>query len=92
MTLEQIKSSIAFGKFSFTELREIGQALQYAQSQLTKTVRNNVMLGDNVNWVSNKNPNGNCGTVVKIGRKFVDVRTASGTVWKVPANMLNINV
>jgi small-conductance mechanosensitive channel len=88
-TIQEINRAIINGKFTNDELSSIIDAVKFNRSQLTKTVKRGLVLGDNVSFNSNKLGRNVQGTVTKIAIKYVTVRTSAG-LWKVPANMLEV--
>ena len=89
ITVQEINRAIINGKFTNDELSSIIDAVKFNRSQLTKTVKRSLMLGDNVNFNSSKLGRNVTGVVTKIAIKYVTVRTNAG-LWKVPANMLEV--
>ena len=89
LTVQEINRAIINGKFTNDELSSIIDAVKFNRSQLTKTVKRNLTLGDNVNFNSSKLGRNVTGVVTKIAIKYVTVRTTTG-LWKVPANMLEV--
>ena len=89
LTVQEINRAIINGKFTNDELSSIIDAVKFNRSQLTKTVKRNLTLGDNVNFNSSKLGRNVTGVVTKIAIKYVTVRTTAG-LWKVPANMLEV--
>jgi hypothetical protein len=88
-SIQQVNSSIMFGKWTDVELRSMADAIRFAQTNLRKRVKASLFVGDKVRWVSSKNPGGARGTVKKIAIKYVTVTNdKDGTLWKIPANML----
>ena len=90
MDIKQVNSAIMFGNFTDVELSSILNAVQFARANLRQQVKRSLTLGTTVRWTSTKNPRGEQGTVAKIAHKYVTVRTGSGMLWKVPANMLEV--
>lgn len=88
-TVQEINRAIINGKFTNDELSSIIDAVKFSRSQLTKTVKRSLTLGDNVNFNSSKLGRNVTGVVTKIAIKYVTVRTNAG-LWKVPANMLEV--
>ena len=89
ITIQEINRAIMQGNFSNDELSSIIDAVKFNRSQLTKTVKRNLALGDSVNFNSSKLGRNVTGVVTKIAIKYVTVRTVNG-LWKVPANMLEV--
>lgn len=89
MDINQINSAIMFGNWSNTELDSVANAIKFARAQMVKQNKRAITLGSTVRWTSQKNPQGMQGTVTKIARKYVTVKTGL-TSWRVPANMLEV--
>jgi hypothetical protein len=88
-SIQQVNSAIMFGTWTDVELRSMADAIRFAQSSLRKRVKSSLFVGDKVRWSSSKNPRGATGTVKKIAIKYVTVsKDNDGTLWKIPANML----
>ena len=85
----EISRAIIAGQFTNDDLTNITEALKFARAQLGKRTKASLAMGDNVNFHNGKQGRDYTGTVVKIARKFVTVRTTSG-LWRVPANMLTV--
>jgi small-conductance mechanosensitive channel len=90
VNIQQINSAIMFNTWTDAELTSMIDAVKFARSGLQKQTIRSLRLGSTVRWTSPKNPRGESGTVEKIAIKFVTVRTATGTRWKVPASMLEV--
>jgi hypothetical protein len=89
--IQQLNRSIMFGTWTDVELRSMADAIRFAQTSLRKQVKRSLDVGVQVRWISSKNPSGATGTVKKIAVKYVTVRhDRDGTLWKIPANMLEI--
>ena len=86
-TIQQINHAIMFGQLTDLELRSVIDAVKFARSSLTKSVKYTLRIGDTVNFTSSKTGRNVTGTVMKIAIKYVTVKTVDG-LWKVPANML----
>ena len=89
LTIQEINRVIMHGSFTNDELTSIIDAVKFNRSQLSKTVKRSLMLGDNVNFNSAKLGRNVTGVVTKIAIKYVTVRTVNG-LWRVPANMLEV--
>ena len=89
LTIQEINKSIMYGSFTNDELSSIIDAVKWNRSQLVRTVKRGLALGDNVNFNSAKLGRNVTGVVTKIAIKYVTVRTVNG-LWKVPANMLEV--
>jgi hypothetical protein len=89
--IQQLNRSIMFGTWTDVELRSMADAIRFAQTNLRKQVKRSLDVGVQVRWISSKNPTGATGTVKKIAVKYVTVKhDRDGTMWKIPANMLEI--
>ena len=88
-TIQQINSSIMFGNFTNDQLDSVISAIKYARSQLGKSMKQGLRVGDKVEFYSSKRGITVTGTVSKIAIKYITVNSASG-LWKVPANMLKV--
>jgi hypothetical protein len=89
LTIKEINQAIMFGSFTSAELISIGDAIKFNRAQLNKQVKQSVTLGTKVKFTSNRNGMTYTGTVRKIAIKFITVDTGQ-TLWKVPANMLEV--
>jgi uncharacterized protein YvpB len=89
LTIKEINQAIMFGSFTSAELISIGDAIKFNRAQLNKQVKQSVTIGTNVKFTSNRNGMTYTGTVRKIAIKFITVDTGQ-TLWKVPANMLEV--
>jgi len=89
LTIKEINSAIMFGSFTSAELISIGDAIKFNRAQLNKQVKQSVTIGTNVKFTSNRNGMTYTGTVRKIAIKFITVDTGQ-TLWRVPANMLEV--
>jgi hypothetical protein len=89
MDINVVKSAIMLNGYSNAELNELGEAIKYARNQLGRAVKRSIRVGDNVNFVDNKNGTNYTGAVIKINIKYVHVNTSKGT-YRVPANMLTV--
>ena len=89
LTIKEINQAIMFGSFTNEELVSIGDAIRFNRAQLTKQVKRSVTVGSNVKFTSNRNGMTYTGTVRKIAIKFITVDTGQ-TLWRVPANMLEV--
>ena len=87
MNISQVNGAIIQGGFSNTELSSIIDAVKFARSRLTQTIKWTLKVGDNVNFTQTKTGRNVTGVVMKVAIKYVTVKTAQG-LWRVPANML----
>ena len=88
MDIRQINQAIMFGNFTNTELSSIIDAVKWARASLAKSVKNQLSIGDRVQFTSTKNGTIYTGIVNKIAIKYVTVNTTMG-LWRVPASMLS---
>lgn len=88
MDIRQVNQAIMFGQFTNTELSSIIDAVKWARASLAKSVKNQLSIGDQVQFTSSKNGMTYTGTVSKIAIKYVTVKTQQG-LWRVPASMLS---
>ena len=87
MNVKQINTAIIQGGFTNDQLVSIIDAVKFARSQLTQTIKYTLRVGDNVNFTSSKTGQNYTGVVMKVAIKYVTVKTITG-LWRVPANML----
>ena len=87
-TVQEINQAIMFGDFTNTELMSMIDAVKWKRATLAKLTKASLMLGDTVQFTSNKTGMTLTGRVEKIAIKYVTVRTNQGA-WRVPANMLS---
>ena len=87
MDAKQINTAIVTGSFTNEQLSSIIDAVKFARSRLTQTIKWSLKVGDNVNFTSSKTGQNYTGVVTKVAIKYVTVRTIQG-LWRVPANML----
>jgi len=87
-SLHDIRSSIISGSFTNTELDDIGQAIKFARAQLGQKNKGTLVKGTSVKFTDSRRGIVYNGVVEKVSVKNVLVRTTAGTVYKVPANML----
>ena len=85
--IQEVNSAIMFGDFTNDQLNSILAAIKFRRGQLTQQAKREIRLGGTVQFTSTRHGQTFTGTVEKIARKFVTVRTTQG-VWRVPASML----
>ena len=95
MNVQEINRAIITGNLNNTELSSIIDAIKFARSRLTDQTKRSLTLGSKVKFTSNRNGQTYTGTVEKIAIKFVTVRenkpgSFTSSLWKVPANMLEV--
>jgi hypothetical protein len=89
MNLTQIKAEILTAQLTNAELQELMETVQYARSQLGKSVKRQLQPGVNVSFVSNRSGQRVLGTVERVAIKNIVVRTHLG-LYRVPANMIEV--
>ena len=87
MNIQAINTAIISGTLSNTELASVIDAVKFARSRLTQSIKWTLKSGDTVNFTSSKTGQNYTGVVTKVAIKYVTVKTVSG-LWRVPANML----
>lgn len=87
VSIQQVNSAIMFGDFTNDQLNSILAAIKFRRGQLTQQTKRAITLGGTVQFTSSRHGQTFTGTVEKIARKFVTVRTSHG-LWRVPASML----
>ena len=88
MNIQAINSAIITGNLTNDELVSVIDAVKFARSRLSQTIKYSLQIGDNVNFTSSKTGRNVTGVVVKVAIKYVTVKTVQG-LWRVPANMLS---
>lgn len=86
----QIVQSIVSGDFSFTELTELQNAVQFARSRIRQKTKFSIKINDRVQFYSTKRNMKFTGTVKKVKTKYVEVATDQGPYYNVPAEMLEL--
>ena len=92
-TIQEINTSIMFSGLNNTQLDSIMSAVKYARAQLGKQKIREFRQGDVVKFTSSKRGVTIVGTVEKVAIKYVTVRDSGkivSSLWKVPANMLEM--
>jgi hypothetical protein len=88
MDIKAINTAIISGNWSDADLNSMGDAIKFARSRIVQKNIFTMRAGAQVQFTSNRNGMTYKGTVEKVGRKFITVRTPQGG-WRVPANMLS---
>lgn len=86
-TIQDINSTIISGAFTNDQLDSIAMAVKFARNQIVQKNKFTLVKGTNVKFVSSRTGQTVLGTVEKVNRKFIIVRSGM-TSWRVPANML----
>ena len=89
MDIKQINSAIVTGNWTNQDLEAMIDAVKFARSRLTQTMKFQVRAGTKVKFHSTKRGQTFEGTVTKMAQKYATVSTPTGQ-WRVPANMLEI--
>lgn len=89
MKASEIRFQLMTNSYTNEELTMLTEALRYARSKLAHQVKRSIRVGDNVNFVDNRNGTNYTGAVTKIAIKYVTVSTTKG-LYRVPANMLTV--
>jgi len=87
MTLQEINCAILSGSFSNEDLTSITDAIKFARGQLASKAKCTLTVGSNVKFTNSRSGSVVLGTVNKVNRKFIIVKSGM-TNWRVPANML----
>ena len=65
-TIQEVNSSIMFGKFTNEQLNSIIQAVQFARAQLVKETKRSVTIGSRVSFVNSRTGRKEVGEVTSI--------------------------
>ena len=90
MNVQEINRAIVSGQLTNADLNSVIDAVKFARARLTRQNKASLMLGDTVQFTSNRTGRTMQGTVQKIAIKFVTVNTPGQGLWKVPASMLEV--
>jgi len=88
MTADQIMCEIRLGKFTNSELNDMGRAIQFARRQLAQEIKREIRTGLTV-YFKDRYGSRIVGTVQSIKIKNAIVETANGR-YRVPCNMLEV--
>ena len=86
-TVQEINAAIMSGTFTDADLNSMGDAIRFVRSRLAQKNVFSLRAGANVQFTSQRNGVTYKGTVEKVNRKYIIVRTPQGG-FRVPANML----
>ena len=89
LTIQQVNSAIMLQTWTNTELSSMIDAVKWNRANLARQIKRSIMVGDNVEFTSNKTGRLTRGFVTKIAIKYITVNTGMG-LWRVPANMLTV--
>ena len=94
MNIKQINTAIMQGDLTNEELNSINDAIRFARAQLVVRNKSSLTIGSNVKFTSSTRGTIS-GVVKKINRKFIIVDSSKpgsfiNSVWRVPANMLEV--
>ncbi len=87
VTIQDVNSAIISGQFTNEQLSSIGDAIKFARNQMIHKNTGSMVIGTNVKFTNNRSGQKVIGTVEKVNRKYIVVRSSTG-LWRVPANML----
>jgi len=87
MTLQELNLAILSGTFSNEDLNSITDAVKFVRAQLASKAKCTLTVGSNVKFTNTRTGSLVIGTVNKVNRKFIIVKSGL-TNWRVPANML----
>jgi hypothetical protein len=87
MNISEINQAIMFGTWTDEQLNSMVMAIRYNRAQLVKKTKWTLSVGDTVKFVARGREVR--GKVVKIMQKNIKVQEGL-TVWRVPANMLEV--
>lgn len=87
-TIQEINSTIIGGAFTNEQLDSIAMAIKFARNQLATKAKFTLVKGTSVKFTNSRSGQTVLGTVEKVNRKFIIVRSGL-TNWRVPANMLS---
>ena len=87
MTLQELNLAILSGTFSNEDLNSITDAVKFVRGQLASKAKCTLTVGSNVKFTNTRTGSLVIGTVNKVNRKFIIVKSGL-TNWRVPANML----
>lgn len=89
MDIKAINTAIVTGTWTNDELLSMGDAIKFARTRLTASTKAGLRVGQTVSFTNRKTGMSYRGSVKKVAIKFVTVDTG-GTLWRVPANMLEV--
>ena len=89
MSVQNINSLILSTELSNDDLNSIMDAVRFVRARLTQKNVFTIRTGANVKFTSQRNGVTYQGTVEKVNRKYIVVRTPQGG-FRVPANMLEV--
>ena len=87
-TIQEVNTSIIHGTFTNDQLDSIIAAVKFARGQIAQKNKFTLVKGTAVKFTSTRTGQLVTGTVEKVNRKFIIVKTPQGG-WRVPANMLS---
>lgn len=89
VSVQDITSSIMFGKLTNDDLNNIIEAVKYARAGLAKRATWTFKKGDRVKYMSTKRGRMVTGVVEKVAIKYITVNCGADGLWRVPANALS---
>lgn len=87
LTIAEVNTAIIAGNFTNEQLNSIGDAIKFARAQIANQNKFTLVKGTNVKFTNSRSGQTVRGTVEKVNRKFIIVKSGL-TNWRVPANML----
>ena len=87
LTIAEVNTAIIAGNFTNDQLNSIGDAIKFARAQIANQNKFTLVKGTNVKFTNSRSGQTVRGTVEKVNRKFIIVKSGL-TNWRVPANML----
>jgi hypothetical protein len=88
LTIAEVNTAIIAGNFTNEQLNSIGDAIKFARAQIANQNKFTLVKGTNVKFTNSRSGQTVRGTVEKVNRKFIIVKSGL-TNWRVPANMLS---
>ena len=84
-----INRTIMLGTWTNEELNSFIDAVKFNRASLGRQVRNQLRVGSQVEYASQRQGRTVQGEITKVAQKYATVRT-NGQLWKVPMNMLRV--
>ena len=88
LTIADVNTAIITGNFTNEQLNSIGDAIKFARAQIANKNKFTLVKGTDVKFTNSRSGQTVRGTVEKVNRKFIIVKSGL-TNWRVPANMLS---
>lgn len=87
MNISEINGAIMNGNWTNDHINSMVAAIKYARGKLVNKAISATEVGSDVKFVSSRTGRYEYGKVVKVARKYINVRVGN-TTWRVPGNML----